>query len=1078
MSKSLLGFAAKARTSLSTPLRRAAMFGMVLAAIMLSAVLSASHGPDLSILLYPLPTSNVEASLRITGLTEPGQSLRIQVDETTVAVTRANASGDFAAKLVLPEGPHTIQVIGDNGRFKSSLSSKYHVRQLDIPRSSHAQVSQVTTALGKRASTSPSAEFSIQSASAPTITTPPATSTANPITLSGTAQASSTVSFYVNGRFTRSVVATVGGAYSTWVPLEDGLNSIYATANDGTGESPASNTVGVTYTNTIPRTYAATTISQNTVWTAGSAPTYTLNGALTIAPGATLWIQPGVVVKSSSAITADGQFVVRGSATSRVVFRPLTTTCNLIPIGVGDWSGVQIAPGGFGDIDYGDFQCASTAVYFHASNGVVKHSRFDTNLNAIFIHRGAASPLIVGQNEMRNNAFGVKIEENSQPIISGENLITANGTGIFAGIANSFQQNPTPIVNGNSIYGNTTANYHAGSFNVPASVVLDAKGNWWGTTDPVAIAQTIIDRRTTDSRPYVDYSGFLMGPGGPPAVSGNTLLGPITQNTTLAAGEYLQLSDVTVNAGVTWTLSPGTTIKAMPGARVLVNGTLQAVGTNAARVHFGSAAPYPKKGDWDGIEVAGTWSSVNLDRMRIEYATNGVYFNEGQGSIARSLIRFNEYGVYVDRKSNPIIGSENQISHNDYGIYVRGNNFGPAADNAQPIVNGNSLFANALYNYYSTSFSTPLPTLDATGNWWGTAISTGVAATIFVAGSTSAPVIYTGFLSAEPIPQAMFMSGFSMSAQQVKPLITTQLAGGSFTINRPGTVTYRIVRDSDGAVVRQWTQVYSAPGSYTFTWDGFNDQGVVAAGGLHRIVLIASDGVDHYVHDIAPSTSTDTVFPGFVTPTYNPYLNEFFKATGTYPQAAVISLQVTPQNGTPFYVWKDVYYPSGSHWFYWDGRGPDGHLLTSPSSVLATDRLMRASGIYVVTPAVAIVGTEAAPNIEVKSDPNLITHSYDHASRIVYRIDVDAVVRVALLPFGVVDPSHPSAIILIDNVAQSAKNGNGNPIDHVAEWRGYRDTDLNSVLVATDGAYTFAIEATLPATGQKTLYRGILNVRQ
>jgi len=114
----------------------------------------------------------------------------------------------------------------------------------------------------------------------------------------------------------------------------------------------------------------------------------------------------------------------------------------------------------------------------------------------------------------------------------------------------------------------------------------------------------------------------------------------------------------------------------------------------------------------------------------------------------------------------------------------------------------------------------------------------------------------------------------------------------------------------------------------------------------------------------------------------------------------------------------------------------------------------------------------------VKSDPYLVTHSFDQASSIVYRIDADAVVRVTMLPPGIVDPSHASAIVLLNNVSQSARDSNGNPIDHTVVWRGYNDTDPNGVLVSTDGAYTFAIEATLPATGRKTTYRGVLSMVQ
>ena len=95
-----------------------------------------------------------------------------------------------------------------------------------------------------------------------------------------------------------------------------------------------------------------------------------------------------------------------------------------------------------------------------------------------------------------------------------------------------------------------------------------------------------------------------------------------------------------------------------------------------------------------------------------------------------------------------------------------------------------------------------------------------------------------------------------------------------------------------------------------------------------------------------------------------------------------------------------------------------------------------------------------------------------------YRVSQDATVRVTLLPPGIVDPSHASAIVLVNNVLQPAKDGGGVPINYTVEWKGYNTADPNAILVNANGIYTFAIEATIPGTSHKSLYRGVLNVVQ
>jgi hypothetical protein len=1064
-----------------TPKRWHRIVAVVVSLLLLAslAIVPATQGADDDLILYPLAPSNFGRVLRVSGVADPGQAIKIKANGVVVAKTIANESGDFAVAFVPQRGVNMVQAVED-GTLYPARSDLYRVRHdppLTFDKGARGQV----IAKDQAAKTQIVAFLAI---AAPVITTPPTTTTSNPITLSGTAPAGTTVNFYVNGRYTRNVIATAGGTFSTWVPLEDSLNNVYAVATDGVDTSPASNTVQTTYTNSIARTYAANTISSPTVWTAGSAPTYTLNGTITIGSGGVLWIQPGVTVNVSGnykLLASSGELVIRGTSTSRVLLRPSTALCTSTSTKRSDWAGIEVSgTTGRASSEYADVYCAINGIYFNGGTGSLRYSRFINNTTGARTQAASAAaviaPLFTGDNEFRGSQDGIIVAVNSRPTISANNLITGNSTGIkVEGTTSSAPQNPLPVINGNSIYGNSTYNIEALTFGNPDTTLVDAKGNWWGSADPSTISATIRDRKLLTQSPYVDYSGFLNAAGGTSAYTGNTLIGPVTTTATLAAGNYLVLGDVVVNPGVTWTISPGAVFQFTAGRKLLVSGTLQASGTSTQRVRFTSVKAYPAKSDWAGIEV-GLGGIANLNYARVEYAANGAYFNAGQGTVTHSLIRFCTKGVLVGAKSNPTINLTNEISNNDYGIYVQGDLV--LANHPAPLVNGNSLFANALYNYYAVGYTTPKPTLNATGNWWGTAVAGGVTATIYTGAANSPTVNSSGFLSAAPASPAMLVTAVSMSVQHVKPLISTQLAAGIFTINRSGTVNFTVRRDTDNAIVRQWSQAYAAPGSYAFTWDGRDDATNIVAAGLYHATISATDGLDDFLFDVPASTGT-TVPTGGGAVAYNPYRNESYKVSATYAQPGLVSLQITPQSGTAFYAFKDVYYLAGTSWLYWDGRGTDGNFITVPSTVLISDAtLLRSTGVYVFAPAVGITGTGAAPNIEVKSDPYFIASSYEQASKIVYRVSQDATVRVTLLPPGISDPANPSAIVLVNNVLQPAKDGGGVPIDYTVEWKGYNTSDPNAMLVSANGAYTFAIEATIPGTSYKSLYRGVLNVVQ
>lgn len=151
-----------------------------------------SHGAEDDLQLYPLASSNFGRVLRVSGIANPGQAVRIEANGEVVARTVANESGDFAVAFTPVRGMNTIQAVED-GRFYPAHSAAFRVRQ-DAPRILDRPIA-VSNAANATASTHRNIVMKVTLA-APVITTPPATTTANPITLSGTAPASSTVNFY------------------------------------------------------------------------------------------------------------------------------------------------------------------------------------------------------------------------------------------------------------------------------------------------------------------------------------------------------------------------------------------------------------------------------------------------------------------------------------------------------------------------------------------------------------------------------------------------------------------------------------------------------------------------------------------------------------------------------------------------------------------------------------------------------------------------------------------------------------------------------------------------------------------
>ncbi|WP_444930344.1 hypothetical protein ACJJIF_00690 [Microbulbifer sp. SSSA002] len=190
-------------------------------------------------------------------------------------------------------------------------------------------------------------------------------------------------------------------------------------------------------------------------------------------------------------------------------------------------------------------------------------------------------------------------------------------------------------------------------------------------------------------------------------------------------------------------------------------------------------------------------------------------------------------------------------------------------------------------------------------------------------------------------------------------------------------------------------------------------------------------------------------------------------------------MEVTPNGGDKRVVYDNVPMEAGTHYLMWDGRTADG-VLTSGSfyTYVPYPEVLPTNVVIIDGIKPSISGTLDAPNIEVKSDPYLMYHSYDQISKVAYLLDQDSYVTFKLLPPDIGDPTDAGAITLIDNQLQAANDSDGAVATHEVEWTGYEESDGNAIMVSDEGVYSFWIEATSATTGASTTYYGALQLYQ
>ena len=188
-------------------------------------------------------------------------------------------------------------------------------------------------------------------------------------------------------------------------------------------------------------------------------------------------------------------------------------------------------------------------------------------------------------------------------------------------------------------------------------------------------------------------------------------------------GDLLLTGDITVPAGVTLTITPGSLITFAPNrddllggsdasrAELIVEGALIIQGTEESPVEITSNAPFPLEGDWGGIKI--TSGVLDMQHAIVEYAEDGIIC-EADGVpveciVTDSTIRSNSgYGIYGHALGAGVLDlwiENNTVSGNLKGGAYLHSQGGSADPLLTGLIVGNDVVSNTNYGLYVYTYN-------------------------------------------------------------------------------------------------------------------------------------------------------------------------------------------------------------------------------------------------------------------------------------------------------------------------------------------------------------------------------------
>jgi hypothetical protein len=197
--------------------------------------------------------------------------------------------------------------------------------------------------------------------------------------------------------------------------------------------------------------------------------------------------------------------------------------------------------------------------------------------------------------------------------------------------------------------------------------------------------------------------------------------GTITQDETWSGVIFVNES-ILVPKNVTLTILPGTQINFKPCRDykslqyigfAVVEGTIVANGTSTEQIWFTSDADEPINGDWGGIELYRTNTSI-FNYVIVEYANMGIAQFDSKVRISHSIVRWvNSEGIYMER-SAPLIEynllyqngyHEMALEQYNYDVEIRNNIFKGGHVPFIVFDSNVTLEGNYFYNYNNTDLT-------------------------------------------------------------------------------------------------------------------------------------------------------------------------------------------------------------------------------------------------------------------------------------------------------------------------------------------------------------------------------------
>lgn len=488
-----------------------------------------------------------------------------------------------------------------------------------------------------------------------------------------------------------------------------------------------------------------------------------------IPAGRILTIQPGTIVKFTTGkmLVVAGKIVANGKSDSTITF----TTNAAIPV-PGNWNGIELQNSSlvssvinFCVVEYAGGGPNAANIFYRTgapniniSNSVIQYSSnhginprsssprisntslrqnagygifADLSLNFIVdsctISNNTIGGVLIGVNStttiirsaVDSNGTGIFINNSAAPTIT-RNNIRYNNVGIqFTGVGAT-----QPTITQDTIVNNITW----GFLNTSTTTTVLARRNYWGSdtgpfnpsSNPTGLGDDVSNR--VDFQPWTILT---------PALPFVNVTANIAAHTTWASGVFWIKNDIAVNTGYRLTIKPGVIVKLAIGARLTVNGSIDASGTSDSLVVFTSERDDSYGGDTNGDSTAtlaarGNWDFVWLyANQNSTSILNNCIFKWG-GSTGNGNVRVDNasptidsiystqssnMGLYLISGGSSTVSNSTFGSNSSYGIYIPGSN--PAIYNATISSNG----SYGIYAAGDSRFTVRKSTM--TGNTYG-----------------------------------------------------------------------------------------------------------------------------------------------------------------------------------------------------------------------------------------------------------------------------------------------------------------------------------------------------------------------